>query len=66
MQPESYSLLFWTALVITAQLAAFVAGFLANDSGQSNFDVLGWTLPVAKGAAQAIQVRKCRVSLSSR
>ncbi len=55
MQVKNIKLTAWLVLFIAAQLAGFVAGFLRNDSG-NYFDVLGYSYPVAKGAAGAIQV----------
>ena len=56
MQVENVQLTAWVILLIMGQLAGFIAGFLQNDHGPA-FTVYGWSYPVAKGAARAIQVR---------
>ena len=54
MQVDNVQLLVLIIIMILGQLAGFVIGFLQNRNG-SLFDVLGWSFPVAKGAARAIQ-----------
>lgn len=46
---------FWMATFFLGQVAGFAVGFHRNDHGPA-FKVQGWSLPLAKGSAQAIQV----------
>lgn len=43
-------------VIVLAEIAGFIVGFLQNDHGPL-FGVLGWSYPVAKGAARGVQVR---------
>ena len=55
MQVENVQLTGWLVLLILGQIAAFIAGFLQNYH-TSYFNALGWSYPVAKGAARSMQV----------
>lgn len=50
-----FSFLVWMLLMIMGEVAGFVAGFTATDHGPG-FDLMRYSLPVAKGSAQAIKV----------
>lgn len=54
-QVDSIQLTAWMTLIILAEIAGFVIGFLQNDSGPA-FNVYGYSYSVAKGAARSIQV----------
>lgn len=55
LQVDNLAYSFWMAVFFLGQVAGFIAGFHRNDHGQA-FEVQGWSLPIAKGSAQAIQV----------
>lgn len=55
LQVDRIQLTAWMTLIILAEIAGFVVGFLQNDSGRA-FNVYGYSYPVAKGAARSIQV----------